>query len=154
MVGQDLMDVHPRKIARIHDGFFITQMAARLYDVNKFLGFSGLFPRGLEPSCQIGNYSKAVLYANHPQQAGRETAQVFHVTASAADTAEQGVTTVNKATNEPDVVDTTEQGVTTVNEVTDEPDTNNTVEQEIVNTNETTSSCPTLGGTRHRTIYH
>ena len=87
LVGQDLMDIHPKKIARIHDGFFITQMAARLYDVNKFLGFSGLFPRGLEPSCQIGNYSKAVLYANHPQQAGRETEQVFHVTASAADTA-------------------------------------------------------------------
>ena len=65
LVGQDLMDIHPKTIARIHDGFFITRMRAKLYDVNHFLGFSGLFPRGLEPNYQLDNHPKAVLYADH-----------------------------------------------------------------------------------------
>ena len=83
LIGQDLMNLHPTKIAKIHDGFFITQMEARLYNVNHFLGFSGLFPRGLEPNYQIENHPRAVLYANHPQQADHEAEQVFHVAASA-----------------------------------------------------------------------
>ena len=83
MVGQDLMDIHPRKIAKNHDGFFIIRMAARLYNVNHFLGFSGLFPRGLEPNYQIENHPSAVLYADHPEQADHEAEQVFRVAASA-----------------------------------------------------------------------
>ena len=79
LVGQDLMDIHPKIIARIHDGFFIT----KLYGVNHFLGFSGLFPRGLEPNYQLDNHPKAVLYADHPQQADHEMETVFHEAASA-----------------------------------------------------------------------
>ena len=83
LIGQDLLNLHPKTLAEIHDGFFITQMKARLYNDNHYLGFSGLFPRGLEPNYKIENHPRALLYADNPEQADHESEQVFRVAASA-----------------------------------------------------------------------
>ena len=90
----------------------------------------------MEPILRIESHPKALHYEDHLQQIKHETQSDAQETASTADTAEQGVTTVNKATDVPET-DTAELGVATVNKVTDEPNTNNTVEQEMVNTKET-----------------
>jgi len=53
------------------------KMKARLYNDNHYLGFSGLFPRGLEPNYRIEDHPRAILYADYPEQADYESLQVF-----------------------------------------------------------------------------
>ena len=83
LIGNDLKALQPVTVAEIHDGFYVIRMRARLYDVNCFLGFSGMFPRGMEPSYQLDSHPKAVHYADHPQQADHEMQSVFREAASA-----------------------------------------------------------------------
>ena len=83
LVGNDLKDIHQVIIATIHDGFNVVHHRARLYDANRFLGFSGMFPRGMEPSYQLDSHPKAIHYADHPQQADHEMQTVFREAASA-----------------------------------------------------------------------
>ena len=83
LLGQDVLNLHPERLVEIHDGFYITKMRARLHNDNQYLGFSGLFPRGLEPYYREEDHPKAMLYADNPEQADHESEQVFWVAASA-----------------------------------------------------------------------
>ena len=83
LIGNDLTELHPKVISVIHDGFNIVHHRARLYNTDQFLGFSGVFPTGMEPIYQLESHPRALHYADHPQQADHEMQSVFPEAASA-----------------------------------------------------------------------
>jgi len=79
----EVRELHPKVISVIHDGFNVVHHRARLYNTNQFLGFSGVFPTGMEPIYQLESHPRALHYADHPQQADHEMQSVFQEAASA-----------------------------------------------------------------------
>ena len=60
LIGQDLLDLHPKDVTWIHDGFKVVRHRARLYNPDHFLGFVGVFPTGMEPILKIESHSIAL----------------------------------------------------------------------------------------------
>ena len=85
LIGQNLgQNFFPEEIATLDCGLKISRHQIELYDENRCLGFSGIFPTRFSPMYNEIEHPRALAIQERPQQADHEGEQVFQVNASAA----------------------------------------------------------------------
>ena len=84
LIGQNVgQDFFPHEIATFTCGLKVSMHQIKLYDENRYLGFSGRFPAQFSTMYNINDHPKVLAIQEFPHQSEHEEDQVFHVVASA-----------------------------------------------------------------------
>ena len=84
LLGLDIgRDFFPREISTYKCGLKISEYRIKLFDENRYLGFSGSFPAHFVSMYSPDDHPKALLLQECPQQLKEEESSVFLKPASA-----------------------------------------------------------------------
>ena len=84
LLGLDIgRDFFPREISTYKCGLKISEYRIKLFDENRYLGFSGSFPAHFTSMYSPDNHPKDLLMQECPQQLQKEEKSVFRRPASA-----------------------------------------------------------------------
>ena len=84
LLGLDIgRDFFPREISTYKCGLKISEYRTKLFNENRYLGFSGSFPAHFVSMYSLDDNPKAFLLQECPQQLKEEEDSVFHKPASA-----------------------------------------------------------------------
>ena len=84
LLGLDIgRDFFPKEISTYKCGLQISEYRIKLFDENRYLGFSGSFPAHFTSMYSPNNHSKGLLMQECPQQLKEEEKSVFPKPASA-----------------------------------------------------------------------
>ena len=82
LLGLDVgKDFFPKELTTLGCGFQISEHRMKLFDDNRYLGYSGSYPAQFTRSSGI--HSRVLLAQDHPEQFDEEERSVFQITASA-----------------------------------------------------------------------
>ena len=84
LIGQNVgQDFFPHEIATFTCGLKVSMHQIKLYDENRYLGFSGRFPAQFSTMYNINDHPKVLAIQEFPHQSEHEEEQVFQEAASA-----------------------------------------------------------------------
>ena len=84
LLGLDIgRDFFPKEISTYKCGLKISEHRIKLFDENRYLGFSGSFPAHFVSMYSLNDHPKALLMQECPQQLREEGDSVFREPASA-----------------------------------------------------------------------
>ena len=82
LFGQNILDLHPKRIKDLGEGLMVTSMNISLLDEKRFLGLAGTFPTWFDPIYKKNNHPKVLAIEESQEMAEHENEQVFHLAAS------------------------------------------------------------------------
>ena len=84
LLGLDIgRDFFPKELSTYGCGLQISEHRMKLFDNNRYLGFSGSFSAQFEATYSPRTHSRVLLAQDHPEQFDEEERSVFQMTASA-----------------------------------------------------------------------
>ena len=84
LLGLDVgKDFFPKELTTFGCGFQISEHRMKLFDSNRYLGFSGSFSAQFKATYAPRTHSRVLLAQEHPEQFDEEERSVFQMTASA-----------------------------------------------------------------------
>ena len=84
LLGQDIGgDFFPKEASTYKCGLKVSEHRMKLFDTNRYLGFSGSFPAHFVSMYSLDDHPKTLLLQEYPQQLKEEEESVFRKPASA-----------------------------------------------------------------------